>query len=51
MGKWLIKIGNAIVAFSNKLKTLWNKMLFSLMFANINCEWCQCESCTCKKEA
>ena len=25
--------------------------VYSLMFANINCEWCQCESCTCKKEA
>lgn len=51
MGKWLIKIGNVIVGFNTKLKTLWNKMLFKLMFTGINCEWCQCENCTCKKEA
>lgn len=50
MGKWLIKIGNAVVAFNIKLKTLWNKIMLSLMFAGINSEFCQCENCICKEK-
>lgn len=46
MGKWLIKIGNAIVDFNLKLKILWNKMVSKLMFSSVDCGR---DDCVCKK--
>lgn len=32
MGKFLIKIGNKLVAFNEYLKGKWNSLLYKLMF-------------------